>query len=226
MRILRWRLKLEEYEYDVIYKAKKINVNADALSRNPVDFEETECKVINKDLLNPNDSKDAAKIAEMLELELEQSDEEENKNCELYLSDDDKTEDALPDDDLFGDNVDSILFTQEEIDESPTQVTETALSDIHLNTVQLDTSQMDTIFWTRFNWTPCKWTPFIWTPCKCTPLLKQIANAHCSFGHRANAHCSFGHRADAYRSFEHRAAAYRSLDAHHYLVTKEHVMKK
>ena len=36
-RVLRWRLKLAEYEYDVVYKAGKINVNADALSRNPVE---------------------------------------------------------------------------------------------------------------------------------------------------------------------------------------------
>jgi len=43
MRIFRWRLKLAGYEYDVVYKAGKTNVNADALSRNPVNFEETEC---------------------------------------------------------------------------------------------------------------------------------------------------------------------------------------
>lgn len=35
-RLVRWRLKLDEYEYQVIYKAGKTNVNADALSRNPV----------------------------------------------------------------------------------------------------------------------------------------------------------------------------------------------
>jgi len=38
MRILRWRIKLAKHGYDVVYKAGKINVNADALSRNPVDF--------------------------------------------------------------------------------------------------------------------------------------------------------------------------------------------
>lgn len=35
-RLVRWRLKLAEYDYEVIYKAGKINVNADALSRNPI----------------------------------------------------------------------------------------------------------------------------------------------------------------------------------------------
>lgn len=35
-RLVRWRLKLAEYDYEVIYKAGKTNVNADALSRNPV----------------------------------------------------------------------------------------------------------------------------------------------------------------------------------------------
>ena len=34
-RLTSWRLRLEEYEYEVIYKAGKTNVYADALSRNP-----------------------------------------------------------------------------------------------------------------------------------------------------------------------------------------------
>ena len=41
-RVLRWRLKLAEYEYDVVYKAGKANVNADALSRNLVEITEIE----------------------------------------------------------------------------------------------------------------------------------------------------------------------------------------
>ncbi|KAG5327755.1 POL5 protein, partial [Pseudoatta argentina] len=35
---LRWRLRLAEYEYNIIYKAGKTNLNADALSRNPTIF--------------------------------------------------------------------------------------------------------------------------------------------------------------------------------------------
>ncbi|XP_048484046.1 uncharacterized protein LOC125490066 [Plutella xylostella] len=35
-RLIRWRLKLEEFEYDIRYKKGKINTNADALSRFPV----------------------------------------------------------------------------------------------------------------------------------------------------------------------------------------------
>lgn len=35
-RLVRWRLKLAEYDYKVMYKAGKNNCNADALSRNPV----------------------------------------------------------------------------------------------------------------------------------------------------------------------------------------------
>ena len=34
-RLLRWRLLLEEYDYTIVYKAGKKNVNADALSRHP-----------------------------------------------------------------------------------------------------------------------------------------------------------------------------------------------
>ena len=35
-RLLRWRLKLAEYDYQIVYKAGKANTNADALSRNPI----------------------------------------------------------------------------------------------------------------------------------------------------------------------------------------------
>jgi len=35
-RLLQLRLKLSEYEYEIVYKAGKINANADALSRNPI----------------------------------------------------------------------------------------------------------------------------------------------------------------------------------------------
>ncbi len=32
-RLLRWRIKLEEYEYEVVYRKGALNTNADALSR-------------------------------------------------------------------------------------------------------------------------------------------------------------------------------------------------
>ena len=35
----RWKLKLARYDSDVTYKAGKTNINADALSRNPIDIE-------------------------------------------------------------------------------------------------------------------------------------------------------------------------------------------
>lgn len=40
-RLIRWRLKLAEYDYKVIYKASKMNCNTDALSRNLVKYETT-----------------------------------------------------------------------------------------------------------------------------------------------------------------------------------------
>ncbi|KAL6261900.1 hypothetical protein P5V15_006986 [Pogonomyrmex californicus] len=89
MRILRWKLKLAEYNYDVVYKAGKTNVNADELSQNPVNFEEIECRVINKNLFNSNDPENARKITETLE----ESDEEENENFELHFSNDENSED-------------------------------------------------------------------------------------------------------------------------------------
>ena len=38
-RVSRWKLKLSEYDFEMVYKAGKMNINADALSRNPVDNE-------------------------------------------------------------------------------------------------------------------------------------------------------------------------------------------
>jgi len=35
-RLIRWRLKLEEYDYEIIHKAGRANANADALSRNAI----------------------------------------------------------------------------------------------------------------------------------------------------------------------------------------------
>lgn len=86
MRILRWRLKLAEYDYDVVYKAGKTNVNADALSRNPVNLMETECNIIKDKPLNPNNSQDAEKISRMLE-ESDDDGGSEDDDFHLYLSD-------------------------------------------------------------------------------------------------------------------------------------------
>ena len=40
LRLVRWRLFLEEYEYEIIYKPGKMNTNADALSRIRINSEE------------------------------------------------------------------------------------------------------------------------------------------------------------------------------------------
>src|SRR5436190_20579113 len=85
MRILRWRLKLAEYDYDVVYKAGKTNVNADALSRNPIDLAETDCKIIKeRKFLNPDNPKDTEIISKMLE---EEEEEEEDEDFHLHYSD-------------------------------------------------------------------------------------------------------------------------------------------
>jgi len=91
MRILRWRLKLAEYDYDVIYEASKTNVNT-ALSRNLMNFEEADCNIINYDkFLNPN-PKDAEIIFKILE---ESDKDEEDKNFELYLSGNEKFDNQM-----------------------------------------------------------------------------------------------------------------------------------
>ena len=81
MKKLRWRLKLAEYDYDVVYKAG--NVNANALSRNPVNLEESTCKIVisHDRILNPNDPKDAEAISKILK----ESDDKEDEAYNLYV---------------------------------------------------------------------------------------------------------------------------------------------
>ncbi|KAM0730323.1 Retrovirus-related Pol polyprotein from transposon 17.6 [Formica fusca] len=129
MRILRWRLKLAEYDYEVVYKAGKTNVNADALSRNPVNIEEIDCKIIkNKKLLNPDNPKDARLIAELLEKSDSEEEEEEDDDFHLYLSDMEENEEIIPESDLLNNNNDTLPFTQTELNEPDyLSITEKAL---------------------------------------------------------------------------------------------------
>jgi len=38
LRLMKWRLKLEEFEYEIVYKSGKTNTNYDALSRIWINF--------------------------------------------------------------------------------------------------------------------------------------------------------------------------------------------
>jgi len=106
----------------VIYKADKTSVNADALSRNPVNFEKADCNIIKRNRrLNPNDPRDAEIISKMLE----ESDEDEN--FELYVSDNEKIDETSLDDNLPDENLGSIPFAQEELCEPKLQITEKVL---------------------------------------------------------------------------------------------------
>lgn len=66
-RLIWWRLKLEEYDYEIIHKAGKSNTNADALSRNTplfppilqVDTTDTDLK--EKNIPNKEEETDEAK---------------------------------------------------------------------------------------------------------------------------------------------------------------------
>ncbi|KAL6421531.1 hypothetical protein ACFW04_014290 [Cataglyphis niger] len=111
MRILRWRLKLAEYDYKVVYKAGKTNVNADALSRNPINLEEFDCKIIKKRTLNPNNSEDAQLIAEM-----------KKTMISIYiifpfLSDIEDAEKVTSESNLLNNNSNTLPFTSAELDE-------------------------------------------------------------------------------------------------------------
>lgn len=50
-KLIRWRLRLEEYDYEIVYKKGKLNTNADALSRIAVNGLENK-SIIN----NPGDT--------------------------------------------------------------------------------------------------------------------------------------------------------------------------
>ena len=128
MRILRWRLKLAEYNYDVVYKAGKTNVNADALSRNPVNLHEIQCKIIKqRRILNPNNPEDAEEISKILE-ESDNEEEQEVEDDDLYLhySDSEEIEDPISEQDLLIDNIDTQV-TEKSSDSPGEQVIEKAL---------------------------------------------------------------------------------------------------
>lgn len=93
----------------MLYIRQVNNVNADALSRNPVNLEEADCNVNgHKTLLNLNDPKDAEKISQILE---ESDEDEEDEDFNLYLSDNEELENLLPGNDTPEKNTDSIPFT-------------------------------------------------------------------------------------------------------------------
>ncbi|XP_018343024.1 PREDICTED: putative uncharacterized protein DDB_G0294196 [Trachymyrmex septentrionalis] len=101
-------------------------MNADALSRNPVNLEEVNCKPINPNRsLNLDNPEDLEMVSRMLK---ETDEEEEDENFELYLSDNEEDEGQMPDNNVSDENTDSIPFTHEELCESPRlQITEEAL---------------------------------------------------------------------------------------------------
>ena len=58
---MRWKLKLEEYDYKIIHKAGKDNTNTDALSRNPIRNDECMYNVQSKEKKNDNKDKETTK---------------------------------------------------------------------------------------------------------------------------------------------------------------------
>ncbi|XP_020292805.1 nucleolin-like [Pseudomyrmex gracilis] len=113
--------KLKLADYEVIYKAGKTNVNADALSRNPVNLDEENCRVIkDQKRLNPNKSEDADQISKWLE----DDDESEDEEFELRYSDEEIEEPTLNNDDernfeKFDNPIDQTIV---EICEQPTTI--------------------------------------------------------------------------------------------------------
>ena len=73
-RVTRWKLKLSEYDFDVTYKAVRTNINADALSRNPIDIEN----------INENDNNEGVNTSQV-KLNKEDNISTEIKTGKIYL---------------------------------------------------------------------------------------------------------------------------------------------
>lgn len=91
-KILRWRLDLENFDYDVQYKEGKTNVVADALSR----------KIENKEILNINISEMSTSDSEQLAAASQQNNPpSEINNCDDDTTDNDTVHSASTSDDHF-----------------------------------------------------------------------------------------------------------------------------
>lgn len=51
-KLIRWRLKLEEYDFQIVYKKGKLNTNADALSQIPAITKNTPSKLLHAPIRN------------------------------------------------------------------------------------------------------------------------------------------------------------------------------
>ena len=56
-RVQKWRFKLSEYDYEIVYKPERLNANADALSRNPVKFRQINVITRRQAAVKPGDLK-------------------------------------------------------------------------------------------------------------------------------------------------------------------------
>ena len=63
-RVQKWRFKLSEYDYEIIYKPGKMNANADALSRNPVEYRQINVITRRQALMKSNLKETNAQVEE------------------------------------------------------------------------------------------------------------------------------------------------------------------
>lgn len=134
-KLTRWRLRLEEYDFEVCYKKGPQNTNADALSRIKVNILDD----LDSILVNPDENaEDLREITNELELMLEQStnranqdrplEQQGHKDLENVLIPDPELEDAMSiDDGVTANSVsnrehDGIPILKEAIDSKPRQI--------------------------------------------------------------------------------------------------------
>lgn len=131
-RLVRWRLKLEEYDYEICYKKGKKNTNADALSRIEIHTKEVSDK-------NQNSKTPLEEYIENFNDTLSTSNNQ-NVNAENNLLDND----SINDTELISDNISIIANASEipdpenllDIDNSDDESTDTAPSNIDNESIE------------------------------------------------------------------------------------------
>ena len=107
-RVQKWRFKLSEFDYEVIYKPGKLNLNADALSRNPTEQVPTQsCNVITRNQKKKEEANDVSADEKRTSRRIEGKPTPNYAESESSYSTNPKAKTALPPDEISLNSVSS-----------------------------------------------------------------------------------------------------------------------